>query len=312
MNVLIGLLLFAYVSAKLSDGLATLYPGYVINFKTPKNKVDDHYAFVPLTTVGADTNYLIAMKWGLHIDAAVGLLPPTEYVYLSNRNTPSFASNELILNNNNNEDDSKTSYNMTNSYYWLGGRADCTGTVSTCKNDVEAEVSLWTVLNNDTSYHWPPYQIRDQRRTAKFTLPYQKWLYFWLTVTNDNLDSNGIFNLYLGVQFYGGTGSSSAVQMSRWKPTDPWPTAAINGSQGSLDHYPLSPLQKDDWIQEAPWAIEVGMWKVAAQSTVNNDAKFTVKAGFNAPPKQAAVVNASFNRFGLLALVTLCIMKHLF
>jgi len=272
--------------------------------------VDSHYAFVPLTAVGGDTGYSITATFGLSIDSALGAITdPFEYVYLTNRTLPQFLASEQILQVSGTTNSKK---NFTNGMYWMGAKADCgTGTVQTCKDNVEAEISFWTFLNNASTTHWPPYTLYDQRRTAKFSLAYQKWLYFWLTVTNNNLDSNGVFNLYLGVQFFS-DGSDSAVQMSLWKPTDPWPTATVNGTAGAEEFYPLSPSQKNNWILEAPWPIPVGMWKIAAQTTVNNQAQFTVKAGFNKAPTQAANLNASFNRVGFLTLVTLCIMKHLF
>jgi len=304
----IGLLSLSLISASLSDGLDTLYPGYVINYNTPKDKADDHFASMPISGVGPETGNVICATMGLSINAAVSTFPPQESIYISNRTLPTFQGNPVVKN----DGDSTHLFNYTNGYYWLGAVANCENEdVSTCHDSVEAEVSLWTTYNNDTSYHWPPYQLLNQRRTAKFNLAYTDWIYFWLTVTNDDLDSNGVFNLYMGCQFYS-DGEDSAVQTSAWPPTAPWPNTTGNGTDNALYYYPLDPSQKNGWIVSSPWALKVGMWKIAAQNTINNAAKFTIKVGFNSPPVQGANMNASLNRVGLLTLIALCIMKHLF
>eukprot|EP00456_Euglypha_rotunda_P033169 TRINITY_DN2572_c0_g1_i4.p1 TRINITY_DN2572_c0_g1~~TRINITY_DN2572_c0_g1_i4.p1 ORF type:complete len:160 (-),score=25.26 TRINITY_DN2572_c0_g1_i4:145-624(-) len=150
----------------------------------------------------------------------------------------------------------------------------------------------------------------DQRRTAKFDITSPNWIYFWLLVTNENLQG-GIFELYLGVQFWDNGGSSS-VQMSVYDWEDPWPTATDNSSLLlARDYYPRTRYQNDDWIQKNPTPLTVGRWKLGAQSTIVGDnARFTVKVGFNKPPVQAANLNASFHHVGILALILVCLLAN--
>jgi len=254
-------------------------------------------------------NYSITLTLGLSISYTVK--SPQELVYMSSRTLPGFTGQTVFTSY---PTDKQAFHNQTNDILWLAAKANCptVNGVPTCKDSVEAEISLWTTYSTDGTAHWPPYTLIDQRRTAKFNIPQWTWVYFWLTVTNDNLDTNGGFNLYMGVQFYA-DGSSSAVQMSIYAPQDNWPTGNNTNTTAStaLDYYPKDPFQKNDWIQPSPTPLKTGLYKIGAQNTINQAAQFTIKCGFNKPPVQSANLNASFSPIGLLTLILLCIMVHM-
>jgi len=298
--------LLCLVSAYI-DGPKTLYPGYVINYKTPKNKGDDHYTYFPIT--GIDPSVPTNLVLGLDIETNNPISPEAQ-IRMGTRTVPSFTGSPVFSSY---PTDTTTIANITNNLYWLSSKANCANSVaSTCYDNVEAEVSAWTQLPSPNNTHWP-YMMIDQRRTAKFSIPSGAWVYFWLLITNDNLDSNGVFSLYMGCQFWS-NGDNSAVQMSIYDYNDDWPTGPGNTSVAlARDFYPRDRQQKDDWIQPSPSSLKTGIFKVGAQNTISNTgAKFTVKVGFNKPPVQAANLNASFNRFGFLILIATCIMmlKH--
>jgi len=62
-----------------------------------------------------------------------------------------------------------------------------------------------------------------------------------------------------------------------------------------------------------PFILGTGLYQVCFFNPINSPAQFTTKVGFNAPPVQAATLNASFNHLGFIALILACIaanMKH--
>jgi hypothetical protein len=300
--------LLCLVSGSIS-GDKTLYPGYVVNFKTPKNKDDGHYIYFPLTGLDDPTTPVnLLMKLAIDTKSSPS---PLAKVYMNARTLPTGGTPIF----DDFPSDTTTYPNASNNVFWITNTADCTNAVyPTCYETVEAEVGALTVLPSDVFAHWPPYAMLNQRRTAKMDIKAGTWLYFWLLVTDTVLTKDGTFGLYMGVQFWS-DGEDSTVQMSVYNWVKNWPSGSDNSSLANArDYYPRSRSQKDDWIQPSPTPLEVGIYKVGAQA-IGQKAQFTVKVGFNEPPKQAANLSVSFHRLGLLALISMCIlanMKRLF
>jgi len=276
--------------ASIDNGI--LYPGYVVNFQTPDNTVDFRYAAIPVTlTEGNPLNLTL----GLAIDAFNPLSPPKDYIRIQRYNPPYNNSVSPVLTNDG--DKAVAVQGVTDGFWFLSSESSC-GT-GQCHDSVDAEVSAWLYRPDGTHYM---YQLLNQRRTAKFNIPYPSWIYYWLLVTNNDLDSSGQFFLYLGTQFYSNN-ANSGVQMF----VNPMSVGCPNTTVGTPGMYwPLSAI-KGGWIQsEQPLSLTVGTYCVGAANMFTTTAQFTNKVGFNAPPIQAANLNASFSRFGLLVLILIC------
>jgi len=303
-----SLLLFVVV-ALVSGGPDTgiLYPGYVVNYNVDKNTLDSRFTFLPIVDINPSDGVTLVLD--MHVEAITGASPTSE-IRWKQWTTPQDPIDLPILTGGTNGDSYEVQ-NVTSDNYFLSVKSSCTGT--TCGDIVETSISAYTYRTN-VSNSWPPFQLLDQRRTAKFTLNSKTWLYFWLAVTDSLLTNILKMNLYLGVQFWN-SGSSSSIQVVIYNDSPTWPTGTVNVTLDPLAkyYYPIDPNQRNDWVMSTPLPLDPGLYQVCFFNPLANQAKFTTKNGFNKPPLQAANLNASWNPLGLLALVLMCItaiLKH--
>jgi len=281
---------------------ATLNPGYVANFVTSKNQWDSQFTMVPVVGTGTAAWNTLDLRCNLSISSAINpLQKPKDEIRVAAL-APPINNESLPYILDTDQSSAIAVANVTDGYYFFSSKADCSGTVETCNDNVEAEVSCYLVYNMNVSHF--PYQMINQRRTGKFQLLAPNWVHYWLVITSDLLDANGLFNLYLGTQFW--QGSDSGVQMFVNYGRAGYPT----GPSGSTDlniaaaFYPTA-SQHGDWISP-PLPLKVGIYYVGAMNSYpGTTAYFTNKVGFNQPPTQAANPHASLSRFGLLAVVSL-------
>jgi len=247
---------------------------------------------IPVTVNGQ-----IALSLSLAISALPGLSAPNDAIRLQALGPPTNFSSASILNS----DGDKYTFNVTNNYFYLSSYADCTGTIPRCKDSVDAEVTCFLLTNPTLAYY--PIQMLNQRRTGKLTLPVgQSWVYYWLVITNDLFDAQGQFLLYLGTQFWG-SGAGEGVQMWIYNWKDGYPNGTGNPNV-AVSFFP-NPPQTGDWISPGI-PLPEAVYYIGARNSETVNAYFTNKVGFNSPPVQAANVNASCSRFGLLALILIC------
>jgi hypothetical protein len=305
MGYLLGVLLVALVSANV-DGPGVLYPGYVANWNIPEGKLDPEYAFLAVTGIDATTPSDLVLT----LTVTNEINPPTVEIRMKAQATP-LSSDTPILS----DDDtaSRTYTDTTNQVYFLSAKALCTTSSSLCEDVAEAELAALTRPLGSTTKYWPPFEMLDQRRTAKFVLTSPDWLYFWFAATDDRIVGSYL-KLYIGCQFYDDK-DQSGVQVSVYADASPWPTSATGDTAGSLDRYPVDFAQRGNWVMgndqndPQPFQLSAGLYKLAFFNTQGaiQQAKFTIKTGFNKPPTQAGNLNASFSRPWLVTLIVLAV-----
>lgn len=272
-------------------------PGYITNFKTAKNQPDGAYPVIPVVGV---CNNSLSLKLSLSIGSTLGITPNDE-IRIAERKVPDNFSAPYVMHS---DGQSYSMANVQDGEYFLSSFADCgSGVSTTCHDNVEAEVTV-QLLYTGTSTHFA-YEVLNQRRTSKFNLDPNSWQYFWLAVTNDLL-VNGVFDLYIGIQFYSNK-DNSGVAVYVYDTEDGLPTG--QGSTTIAKAYGPQPGGNSwtgDWTKDQysrPNRLYVGTFNVGALNTKSGvQAQYTMKDGFNAPPVQAASFT-TYSRLGLLSLL---------
>jgi hypothetical protein len=310
--ILFSCVLCVLVSATI-DGDSTLYPGYVVNYDTPRGSggtatTDIAYAVLAITGIdpGTPVNLTVAMKI---IDANSGSTPSSTVRWEADAR-PGLGSTVIL---GPGETDSYPVTNASNGYYFLSVTASCAGQL--CDNSIQTEISAWTP--SYAKQNWPPYAVLPQRRTARFTVAYQSYLYFWLAVTDNYVKTNRRMKLYIRVDFTADK-DNSGVQALAFNDNAAWPTATANVTLGSVAAYPDFLTDKGNWAMgdgadsPAPFALGAGLFQICFFNPVSgHPAQFTTKYGFNEPAKDAAQLIASTNLIGLIALSLACIVAQM-
>eukprot|EP00456_Euglypha_rotunda_P062089 TRINITY_DN520_c0_g1_i6.p1 TRINITY_DN520_c0_g1~~TRINITY_DN520_c0_g1_i6.p1 ORF type:complete len:252 (+),score=36.29 TRINITY_DN520_c0_g1_i6:171-926(+) len=226
---------------------------------------------------------------------------------------PTELNSEVILGPTGSSD-SYVNENTTNEFYFLSVTASCSGT--TCDNTISTEISAWTP--SYSQQNWPPYMVIAQRRTAKYYVAYQKYLYFWLAVTDDLVKKNRKMKLYIRVDFNTDE-SGSAIQALAFTDTSgSWPSAVNNVTIGAVAYYPeFVATTKGDWSMgdgsndPLPFLLSPGLYQICFFNPISgHPAQFTMKYGFNEPAKDAAPLTASMNLVGFIVLSLACIVAQ--
>jgi hypothetical protein len=299
----------ALVSANVDFGI--LVPGYVANYDVKPSTEDARYTNIPIRLIKPSDGVTLRVELDVENNQPPGAVAKSQ-VHWKQWSIPN--DNDIQILDGGTGGAMHDEPNVSSTDYFLNMKSLCTS--GTCGSVIETALSAITYVNTSTAYwYWPPFELLDQRRTAKFTLVPKTWLYFWLAATDDLLVSAGRLNLYTGIQFWAGSTSQNQIQNVVYDDNITWPSGTMNVTMdpGVKFSYPTDLNQKGDWISPSPFPLGPGLWQVCFFNPLTSNARFTVKVGFNKPPTQAANLNASLNPLGFIALILICItaiLKH--